>query len=479
GLRKHLGIKKPRQPKLLKNKVVSNVINEKGSGKQPKEICKDNSVQHKIVEVVNGFYKSYIALNNNNMVNTINKLTERNKELLTKIEELEREKEGGYYTSHDLAEYYLVDEDGNFHYGWRKEIVDKFDTLEYVKSLIRATNTDYYKELVEKRIKIDDLEEELKEKEVLIRELEEQIDSEALRLNHQKLTEEENKNKELQKALGENLELVEKIHQKLVVEETKSQELERLLYLNTEPLPKRPSKFKLLKEKTKSNFKQFQQLVKKTKLQAQEFIARVEAWNEEANCSFCSNLLGGNSKAVCQIRTRSRLNEKIVANDEACEICKEKFENNELPKCERCGRLQIRSYIDIRSGKYICYCIKYNEDVEKKELPVLPHERRQATFYERQINGLREELNTAEVEIETHLEALEISEVWNKKQKQELLDEISRLKRENERLKKQTSQELLRENEELKAQLAKQNQQQSQIEVKSNKKPFSFFGKKS
>ena len=58
GLRKHLGIKKgvkkPRQLK-LKNKVVFNTINKKESAKQQKEICKDNSVQHKIVEVVNGF----------------------------------------------------------------------------------------------------------------------------------------------------------------------------------------------------------------------------------------------------------------------------------------------------------------------------------------------------------------------------------------------------------------------------------------
>jgi len=39
----------------------------------------------------------------------------------------------------------------------------------------------------------------------------------------------------------------------------------------------------------------------------------------------------------------------------------------------------------------------------------LPYES-QSTFYEKQINGLREELNTAEVEIDTHLEALETAE---------------------------------------------------------------------
>lgn len=47
-------------------------------------------------------------------------------------------------------------------------------------------------------------------------------------------------------------------------------------YLNNKPLPKTPSKFKLLKEKTKIKFKQFQQLVKKAKVKTQEFITRIE-----------------------------------------------------------------------------------------------------------------------------------------------------------------------------------------------------------
>jgi F0F1-type ATP synthase membrane subunit b/b' len=69
-------------------------------------------------------------------------------------------------------------------------------------------------------------------------------------------------------------------------------------------------------------------------------------------------------------------------------------------------------------------------------------------------------------EVDTHLEALEISEVWNKRQKQELLDRIKELETEVERLKKQTPQELVKEIEELKAQLEKQNRQTAQIEVK-------------
>lgn len=170
----------------------------------------------------------------------------------------------------------------------------------------------------------------------------------------------------------------------------------------------------------------------------------------------------------------------IVENDYACENCKEKFENDELPKCERCRRLKTKSNIDFSSGKYICDCIKDNENLEEKALPSVPYES-QAVFYERQINSLREEKNQLEEEADTHLEALEISEVWNKRQKQELLDEIKRLKKEVERLKKQTPQGLVKEVEELKKQLEQANQQLVQIEVppKENKiKNFFKFGSK-
>jgi predicted nucleic acid-binding Zn-ribbon protein len=75
--------------------------------------------------------------------------------------------------------------------------------------------------------------------------------------------------------------------------------------------------------------------------------------------------------------------------------------------------------------------------VEEKELPLLPNGGRPYAFYERQINGLREELNTVETEIDTHLEALEVAEDWHKRQKQELLDRIKQLEAEVEKLKKQ------------------------------------------
>jgi len=81
-----------------------------------------------------------------------------------------------------------------------------------------------------------------------------------------------------------------------------------------------------------------------------------------------------------------------------------------LPKCSNCGRLQTKSNIDIQSGKYVCRCIRRKENLEEKELPILPHERRPNAFYERQINGLQEEKEQLAEEIDTHLEALGVSE---------------------------------------------------------------------
>jgi len=167
------------------------------------------------------------------------------------------------------------------------------------------------------------------------------------------------------------------------------------------------------------------------------------------------------NKAVCQIRTRSEKTDKIVDNACACEECKEKFENNQLPKCSNCGRLETKD--NFFHGKHVCDCIRNKEAAKEKELPILPHERRQTAFYERQINGLREELNTAEVEIDTHLEALEIAEDWHKRQKQELVEEIERLKKENN-----VKEERIRQLEEQLAQL--NSQSVAQIEVKETKK---------
>jgi len=201
-------------------------------------------------------------------------------------------------------------------------------------------------------------------------------------------------------------------------------------------------------------------------------VLELEEWHKDIDnlpCEFCTIKFGNKNKVVCQIRTRSKATHKIVENDFACQECKEKFENNQIPNCDKCGRLRTKSDTEVITGKYVCRCIKWKENTVEKELPVLPGEEREATFYERQINGLREELNTAEVEIDTHLEALEISEDWHKKQKQELLDQIKKLEAENKRLKELTPQELLDEISKLKERV-KELEQTAQIEVKEPKK---------
>jgi len=188
-------------------------------------------------------------------------------------------------------------------------------------------------------------------------------------------------------------------------------------------------------------------------------ILELEEWNKKT-CDFCSGSFGNNNKAVCQIRTRSKLTDKIVENDVACEKCKEKFENDEITKCERCGKLQTKLERNIYGNGYTCNC---SEDNQEKELPALPCERRPHAFYERQINGLREEKTHLEEEIDIHLEALEISKDWHKRKKRELLDEIDRLKKENI-----VKEERIRQLEEQLSQL--NSQSISQIEVKEVKK---------
>lgn len=180
-------------------------------------------------------------------------------------------------------------------------------------------------------------------------------------------------------------------------------------------------------------------------------ILELERRSKKEYCYFCRSL----NEAVCQIRIRSKLTEKIVQNSKACQGCKEKFENNELLKCSNCGRLERQTEFDYSAGKWICYCIRNNESQEK-ELPVLPQKSREATFYEQQINELREKEKQLTEEIEAHLEALKVSEIWNKNQKEELVKENRSLK------------ERIRQLEEQLAQL--NNQSTSQIEAKETKK---------
>ena len=114
-------------------------------------------------------------------------------------------------------------------------------------------------------------------------------------------------------------------------------------------------------------------------------LLELQKWNKKT-CDFCSNLFGESNKSVCQIVSRSKISGELIETDVACEDCK-KYLNNQIPKCERCGRLQTELDIDVINGRWICACIRRKEDLEEKELPLLPNEEiSQSVFYERQIN---------------------------------------------------------------------------------------------
>ena len=185
-------------------------------------------------------------------------------------------------------------------------------------------------------------------------------------------------------------------------------------------------------------------------------------------CDFCSKFENKNNKSVHQIRSRSKVTGEWISDDMVCERCEEKYWDDELSKCNRCGRLQTKLDCDIVNGKNVCYCIRNNEDLEEKELPLLPHEEiSQSTFYERQINSLQEQLNETEealeIEREEAVKFQEKSEEWSKRQKQELLDRIKQLEEENDNHKEEIKR--------LKTQLEQLTSQQvAQIEVKETKK---------
>ena len=196
-------------------------------------------------------------------------------------------------------------------------------------------------------------------------------------------------------------------------------------------------------------------------------VLELEEWNKKT-CDFCSNLFGEDNKSVRQIRSRTKVTGEWISDDVVCKRCEEKYWNDELSKCNRCGRLQTKLDFDIVTGKNVCYCIRNNEDLEEKELPLLPHEEiSQSTFYERQINSLQEQLNETEealeIEREEAVKFQEKSEEWSKRQKQELLDWIKQLEEENDNHKEEIKR--------LKTQLEQLTSQQvAQIEVKETKR---------
>ena len=65
----------------------------------------------------------------------------------------------------------------------------------------------------------------------------------------------------------------------------------------------------------------------------------------------------------------------MIESDKTCEECKEKFENDKLPKCS-CGRLKTR---------YTCDC---KEESQEKEFPRLPQQRESMPAFLRETDKL-------------------------------------------------------------------------------------------
>jgi len=180
---------------------------------------------------------------------------------------------------------------------------------------------------------------------------------------------------------------------------------------------------------------------------------------EKHSCEFCDK-----TAATYLLRTSDTKIGKAIAINYLCDNCKERFNNDQIIKCTDCGRLKKTP-----SEKCLCVYLKENnisldssddsseDDYEQIEL-------------EKQINGLQEEKEQLAEEIETHLEALEVSKDWHKRQKKELLDRIKELEAENKRLKELTPHESLDEISKLKQRVKQLEEQlQAQIEVKEKK----------
>ena len=148
------------------------------------------------------------------------------------------------------------------------------------------------------------------------------------------------------------------------------------------------------------------------------------------SCNFCSYDKGKSSTATHEMVARKPNGYADVAY--ICKDCKKDFDNNILPWCEKCGR--------VKRNRISCF----RRLVEDQDTEPVSEETIIAQAYssrlESKIKELEKELAAAKVEINTHLEALQVSEGWSKVKVdriKELETEVARLKEENKQLKEQ------------------------------------------
>ena len=186
------------------------------------------------------------------------------------------------------------------------------------------------------------------------------------------------------------------------------------------------------------------------------------AQGDEQECNFC--FLDFDDPTLLNFDTAPATHQMVARNTPdgysdivfICGECKNDYDNNTLPWCEKCGRL--------KRNRNRCFCshlkAKSTKQISDKELLSQTFSSR----LEKKTRELEKELSTAKeglkIEIEEVAKFQEKSEEWSKKQKQELLDKVKGLE---ERIK-----QLEEENRKLKDQ--QNGQLIAQIEVKETKR---------
>ena len=180
------------------------------------------------------------------------------------------------------------------------------------------------------------------------------------------------------------------------------------------------------------------------------------AKGDERECNFC--FLDYDDPTLLNFDTAPATHQMVARNTPdgysdivfICGECKKDYDNNALPRCEKCDRL--------KRNRNRCFCSRLKA---KSTKPLSDKELLAQAFSSRLENKTRElekELSTTKEELKIEREEVakfqEKSEEWGKRQKQELLDRIKELEEENKRLREQ------------------QTTQSSQIEVKEKKWPW-------
>jgi len=183
---------------------------------------------------------------------------------------------------------------------------------------------------------------------------------------------------------------------------------------------------------------------------------------DEQECNFC--FLDFDDPTLLNFDTAPATHQMVARNTPdgysdivfICGECKNNYDNNTLPWCEKCGRL--------KRNRNRCFCSHLKA---KSTKPLSDKELLSQAFSFRLENKTRElekELSITNEELKVEREEVakfqEKSEEWSKKQKQELLDKIKSLEEKINHLEE--------ENRKLKDQ--QNGQLTAQIEVKETKR---------